>query len=65
MPRIEKVLITGVFSLDGQNFKVEKNIWIVGDDDEVVGVRRVERLRPMVEAIGHRRVMAIELAREL
>ena len=65
MPRIEKVLIAGVFSLDGQNFEVEKNIWIVGGDDEVVGVRRVERLRQIVEAIGRRRVIAIELAREL
>ena len=33
---IEQVTTTGLFSLDGGDFEVENNIWIVGDDSQVV-----------------------------
>ena len=29
---IERVVTAGVFSLDGQDFDVENNVWLVGDD---------------------------------
>ena len=35
-PRIEKTVVSGVFSLDGQDFDVDNNVWLVGDDDEVL-----------------------------
>ena len=31
--RIEKAVVRGVFSLDGQDFDVDNNVWLVGDDD--------------------------------
>ena len=34
--RIEKAVVSGVFSLDGQDFDVDNNVWLVGDDDEVL-----------------------------
>ena len=34
--RIERVVTSGVFSLDGQDFDVDNNVWLVGDDDEVL-----------------------------
>jgi len=34
--RIEKVVTSGTFSLDGQDFAVDNNVWLVGDGDEVV-----------------------------
>ena len=38
--RVERVVTSGVFSLDGQDFDVDNNVWIVGDDDEAVVVTR-------------------------
>ena len=59
--RIDKVVISGVFSLDGQDFDVDNNVWLVGDDDEVLVVDAPHDPAPIVEAIGARRVTAIVL----
>ena len=34
--RIDRVVVPGVFSLDGQDFDVDNNVWLVGDNDEVL-----------------------------
>jgi len=34
--RIEKIVTSGTFSLDGQDFAVDNNVWLVGDDHDVV-----------------------------
>ncbi|OZC41348.1 Zn-dependent hydrolase, partial [Rhodococcoides fascians] len=34
--RVEKVVTSGTFALDGGEWEVDNNIWLVGDDDEVV-----------------------------
>jgi glyoxylase-like metal-dependent hydrolase (beta-lactamase superfamily II) len=60
-PRIDKVVVPGVFSLDGQDFDVENNVWLVGDDDEVLVVDAPHDAAPIVEAVGGRRVTAIVL----
>ncbi|TKJ28494.1 MBL fold metallo-hydrolase [Blastococcus sp. CCUG 61487] len=60
-PRIDKVVVPGVFSLDGQDFDVENNVWLVGDDDEVLVIDAPHDAAPIVEAIGGRRVTAIVL----
>ena len=60
-PRIDKVVVPGVFSLDGQDFDVDNNIWLVGDDDEVLVIDAPHRADPILEAIGGRRVTAIVL----
>ncbi len=59
--RIEKVVISGVFSLDGQDFDVDNNVWLVGDDDEVLVIDAPHDAAPIVEAIAGRRVQAIVL----
>ncbi|CCH90506.1 Zn-dependent hydrolase, glyoxylase [Modestobacter italicus] len=59
--RIEKVVISGVFSLDGQDFDVDNNVWLVGDDDEVLVIDAPHRAEPIVEAIAGRRVAGIVL----
>jgi len=56
---VERVVTTGIFSLDGADFDVENNIWIVGDDHEVVVVDAAHDHRPIVDAVGNRRCMAI------
>jgi glyoxylase-like metal-dependent hydrolase (beta-lactamase superfamily II) len=59
--RIEKVVISGVFSLDGQDFDVDNNVWLVGDDDEVLVIDAPHRAEPIVEAVAGRRVAGIVL----
>jgi hypothetical protein len=34
--RIERVVTNGTFALDGGTWEVDNNIWLVGDDSEVV-----------------------------
>src|SRR4051812_49717153 len=59
--RVEKTVVSGVFSLDGQDFDVDNNVWLVGDDDEVLVIDAPHDAAPIVEAIGGRRVTAIVL----
>jgi len=59
--RIDKTVVSGVFSLDGQDFDVDNNVWLVGDDDEVLVIDAPHDAGPIVDAIGGRRVTAIVL----
>lgn len=56
---IELVTTAGTFSLDGQDFDVENNIWLVGDDRRVIVVDAAHDHRPILEAIGDRHTVAI------
>ena len=57
--RIDLVRTSGVFSLDGEDFDVENNVWVVGDDDEVIVVDAAHDAGPVVEAVGGRTVRLI------
>jgi glyoxylase-like metal-dependent hydrolase (beta-lactamase superfamily II) len=46
-PVIEHATTAGVFSLDGQDFDVENNIWIVGDAHEVLVVDAAHDAAPI------------------
>ncbi|MGY1693171.1 MBL fold metallo-hydrolase [Geodermatophilus sp. SYSU D01105] len=59
--RIDKTVVSGVFSLDGQDFDVDNNVWLVGDDDEVLVIDAPHDAAPILEAIGGRTVTAIVL----
>lgn len=56
---IEHVTTAGVFSLDGEDFDVENNIWLVGDDHEVIVVDAAHDAAPIADAVGDRTVRAI------
>ncbi len=58
---IELVTTDGIFALDGGEWEVTNNIWIVGDDREVVVFDAAHDHRPIVDAIHGRRVAAIVL----
>ncbi|HSH22658.1 MAG TPA: MBL fold metallo-hydrolase [Acidimicrobiales bacterium] len=59
MAAIGRVRTSGVFSLDGSDFEVENNVWLVGVDDELVVVDAAHDAGAILEAIGPRRVVAI------
>lgn len=56
---IDRVVTSGIFSLDGADFEVDNNIWVVGDDREVVVIDAAHDHRPIVEAVGGRSCLAI------
>jgi glyoxylase-like metal-dependent hydrolase (beta-lactamase superfamily II) len=57
--RIDLVRTNGQFTLDGQSFDVENNIWLVGDDEEVLIIDAAHEAGPIIEAVDDRRVVAI------
>jgi glyoxylase-like metal-dependent hydrolase (beta-lactamase superfamily II) len=57
--RIELVRTRGIFSIDGEDFDVENNIWLVGDDHEVLVMDAAHDAAPILDAIGGREVRAI------
>jgi glyoxylase-like metal-dependent hydrolase (beta-lactamase superfamily II) len=56
---IELVKTSGIFSLDGDDFEVENNVWIVGDEREVMIIDAAHDHRPIAEAVGGRATVAI------
>jgi glyoxylase-like metal-dependent hydrolase (beta-lactamase superfamily II) len=58
---VELVTTDGVFALDGGEWQVTNNIWIIGDDREVVVLDAAHHAAPIAEAIHGRRVTAIVL----
>jgi glyoxylase-like metal-dependent hydrolase (beta-lactamase superfamily II) len=58
---IELVTTDGIFALDGGEWEVTNNIWLVGDDREVIVFDAAHDHRPIVEGINGRRVRAIVL----
>jgi len=57
--RIDRVVTSGTFSLDGGTWDVDNNIWLVGDDTEVVVIDAAHTAAPIVEAVDGRSVRAI------
>jgi len=57
--RVDRVVTSGMFSLDGEDFEVDNNVWVVGDDEAVVVVDAAHDPEPIAEAVEGRRVLMI------
>jgi glyoxylase-like metal-dependent hydrolase (beta-lactamase superfamily II) len=57
--RVDRVVTSGTFSIDGEDFDVDNNIWIVGDDAEVVILDAAHDHEPIAAAVAGRTVQAI------
>ena len=58
-PRIDRVVTSGQFCLDGGCWDVENNIWLIGDDNEVLVVDAAHTAQPIIDAVGDRTVVAV------
>ena len=58
---VELVTTKGIFSLDGGDWEVTNNIWLVGDDRHVIVVDAAHDHEAIVSAINGRHVRAIVL----
>ena len=57
--RIDNVVTSGLFKLDGGEWEVDNNVWIVGDDSEVYIIDAAHNAEAIAEAVGNRRVKGI------
>lgn len=56
---IERVVTSGVFELDGGSWKVDNNVWVVGDSSEVIVIDAAHDADAIRSAVGGRHVVAI------
>lgn len=56
---IDHIVTSGTFSLDGGTWDVDNNVWIVGDDREVIVVDAAHDADAIAAAVGDRRVVAV------
>ena len=59
--RIEKVVTSGTFSLDGGTWDVDNNVWVVGDDAQCLVIDAAHDAEAIAEAVGSREVVAVLL----
>jgi len=59
--RIERVVTSGTFSLDGGTWDVDNNVWIVGDDSEVLVIDPAHDATRITETVAGRTVRAVLL----
>ncbi|MDP9167339.1 MAG: MBL fold metallo-hydrolase [Actinomycetota bacterium] len=59
MTNIERLVTSGTFELDGGSWDVDNNIWIVGDDTDVVVFDAAHTAAPIIEAVAGRNVVAV------
>ncbi|MEX1907694.1 MBL fold metallo-hydrolase [Janibacter sp. Y6] len=57
--RVERVLTSGTFELDGGSWEVENNVWVIGDDEQCVVVDAGHQAGPIRDAVGDRTLDAI------
>jgi glyoxylase-like metal-dependent hydrolase (beta-lactamase superfamily II) len=57
--RIDHLVTSGTFTLDGGTWEVDNNVWIVGDDSEAVVIDAAHDAAAIADALGDRRLTAI------
>jgi glyoxylase-like metal-dependent hydrolase (beta-lactamase superfamily II) len=59
--RVDHGVTSGTFSLDGQTFDVDNNVWVAGDDESCVVIDAPHDVAAILAVVGGRRVTAIVL----
>lgn len=57
--RVDHAVASGTFSLDGQTFDVDNNVWVLGDDDTCVVIDAPHTVDGILGVVGNRTVTAI------
>ncbi|OBJ62327.1 MBL fold metallo-hydrolase [Mycobacterium sp. 1423905.2] len=59
MVMIDRVITHGTFELDGGSWEVDNNIWLIGDNSNVVVFDAAHDADPIIEAVAGRHVVAV------
>jgi glyoxylase-like metal-dependent hydrolase (beta-lactamase superfamily II) len=57
--RVDSGVLSGTFTLDGETFDVDNNVWVVGDDSECVVIDAPHDVDGILAVVGDRTVKAI------
>ena len=57
--RVDRGVTSGTFSLDGETFEVDNNVWVVGDGEECVVIDAPHDVDGILAVVGDRHVKAI------
>ncbi len=57
--RVDHAVTSGTFSLDGQTFDVDNNVWVIGDDEECLVVDAPHSVDDILAVVGGRKVKAV------
>ncbi|MGW7054169.1 MBL fold metallo-hydrolase [Streptomyces sp. NPDC054887] len=57
--QIERIVTSGRFSLDGGSWDVDNNVWLIGNDDEVLVIDAAHDADAVIAAVDGRRLRAI------
>lgn len=57
--RIDRVVTSGTFELDGGSWEVDNNVWVVGDDEVCVVLDAGHEAGPIRDAVGERTLEVI------
>ncbi|MCP3822628.1 MBL fold metallo-hydrolase [Streptomyces sp. A3M-1-3] len=57
--RIDRTVTSGIFALDGGEWQVDNNVWIVGDDTDAYVIDAAHDADAVVAALGGRRLLGI------
>ena len=57
--RVEHLVTSGTFHLDGGAWDVDNNVWLIGDDDVVLVIDAAHDADAIATAVGSRRLVAI------
>jgi glyoxylase-like metal-dependent hydrolase (beta-lactamase superfamily II) len=59
MTRVDHAVSSGTFSLDGETFDVDNNVWVIGDDTSCVVIDAPHSVDDILALVGDRTVSAI------
>jgi len=57
--RIDHAVTSGTFSLDGETFNVDNNVWVIGNDLECIVIDAPHDVDAILSVVAGRRVVAI------
>lgn len=57
--RVDHTITSGTFSLDGETFDVDNNVWVIGDDDECIVIDAPHDVDAILAVVAGRKVQAI------
>ena len=57
--RVEQVVTSGTFTLDGGTWVVDNNVWLIGDDDRVLVIDAAHDAGAIAAAVAGREVTAV------
>lgn len=57
--RVDTDVSSGTFTLDGETFAVDNNVWVIGDDTECLVIDAPHSVEDVVRVIADRRVLSI------